>query len=47
LRTSYSLKKAGSLGAYYRVEGDIGQETSDFQHISSKIAEVVLSKIFC
>lgn len=33
LRTSYSLKKAGSLGAYYRVEGDIARESPDFQHI--------------
>lgn len=33
LRTAYNLKKAGSLGIYYRVEGSIEQEIPEYQHI--------------
>ncbi|TMM57330.1 DUF2490 domain-containing protein [Maribacter algarum] len=33
LGTSYSFKKAGDLGVYYRRESDINNENSDNQHI--------------
>jgi len=33
LRTTYNLKKAGSLGVYYRIESSIAKEIADIKHI--------------
>lgn len=44
LRTSYNLKKAGSLGVYYRVEGSIGKETPEYQHIIGLKYKYVFSR---